>query len=377
MNKVNRKGKNLILLILFALYIVIYRLVIYGNFLKYNESINAAFSILILALSIFFLGYRKVNNNQYKGSFIRVVIVSLFLYFIGTYGAGLIIGFLSNSYSLKFESIFNNIFCILVSIISLEVFRYTFISANKDNKVSIAILTILLMLFDINFVIKEGAFSSLETSFHFITVSVLPIIMKNIMCSYLTYYTDYKASLIYRIVMDLYIYVAPIQPDLNDFVLSIVNLVLPFLVIMYCNSGIYEKDNVQEHTFGQKFIKLVDVPFIIILILFSLMIFNIGPYRLIGIETASMTPKIKVGDAVVVEKNVNTSELKEGDIIAYRADSGIIIVHRIINVNSDDTFTTKGDFNNTADSKYVSPSQVVGKVKMKIPFIAYPKVIFK
>ena len=377
MDKLNRKTKNWVLFILFTIYLVVYRLVIYTKLLKYNESINAAFSILVLALSIYFLGYRKLNNNKYRKSFIGIVIASLMFYFIGTYGAGLMVGFLSNAYSLKPLAIFDNTFCIMLTIVALEIFRYVFISSNKDSKSDIIFITILLILFDINFVIKSGIFSTLEKAFQFITISVLPIIMKNIMCSYLTYHTDFKASLIYRLIIELYIYLLPIQPDLNDFVLSIVNLLLPFLIIMYCNRSVYEKDELKEHTFGQKFIKLVDIPFILVLVMFALMIFDIGPYKLIGIETGSMTPKIRVGDAVVVDKKVDTKSLKEGDIIAYKADGGIVIVHRIIKVNSDNTYTTKGDFNNTADSKYVNPDQVVGKVRVKIPFIAYPKVIFK
>ena len=98
---------------------------------------------------------------------------------------------------------------------------------------------------------------------------------------------------------------------------------------------------------------------------------------MIGIETGSMSPKIKIGDAVVIDKTADFTKLKEGDIVAYKSDSGIVIVHRIINVNSDNTYITKGDFNNSPDAKYVDPSQIVGKVRLKIPFIAYPKIIFK
>ena len=98
---------------------------------------------------------------------------------------------------------------------------------------------------------------------------------------------------------------------------------------------------------------------------------------MIGIETGSMTPNIKIGDAVVIEKKVNLDKLQEGDIVAYLDDKNKVIVHRIIKVNSDNTFITKGDFNNTADSNYVKKEQIKGKVKFKIPYIAYPAIMFK
>ena len=90
-----------------------------------------------------------------------------------------------------------------------------------------------------------------------------------------------------------------------------------------------------------------------------------------------MTPKLKVGDAVVLDKTANKDKLKEKDIIAYENDEGVIVIHRIINVNSDGTFITKGDYNNTSDPLYVKKDQVVGKVMFKIPFVAYPALVFR
>ena len=108
-----------------------------------------------------------------------------------------------------------------------------------------------------------------------------------------------------------------------------------------------------------------------------MLVFGIGPYKIIGIRSESMTPKINKGDAVVIDKNVKKSEIKAQDIIAYENDEKEIIVHRIIKINKDGSYITKGDFNNTTDGKYVKFKKVVGKVKFKIPYIAYPAVYFE
>lgn len=377
MNKTKRTVKNYILFVLMIIYICIYRLFIYTKLLRYNDSINASFMIGLVSLSILFLGYRKINNSELKNKFIILVLGFIFLYFIGTYGIGLLLGFLSNSYSLKPKAIFNNTFSVIIIICATEIFRYVFISSNKDKKIEIVFFTFLLSIFEINLMITYSSFASTNSIFKFTALTILPIFMRNIMCSYMTYYAGYMPSLIYRLIMGLYFYVIPIQPDLGDYLLSIVSLALPFIIVMYCSRITYNYNQIKEHEFGRRVVKLSDIPILLAVSASACLILGIGPFKLIGIETGSMTPNIKIGDAVVIDKKVNVDNLKEGDIIAYLGDNDKIIVHRIIKINSDKTFVTKGDFNNTADSNYVKKEQIKGIVKFKIPFIAYPAIMFK
>ena len=80
-----------------------------------------------------------------------------------------------------------------------------------------------------------------------------------------------------------------------------------------------------------------------------------------------METQISVGDVVVV-KEVDTSTLKKGDIIAFN-ENDIVITHRIDEVLQEDgktKYITKGDNNNTQDSGYVTPEQVEGVFQFKI-----------
>ena len=95
--------------------------------------------------------------------------------------------------------------------------------------------------------------------------------------------------------------------------------------------------------------------------------------------TGSMLPEIQVND-VVVTKRVDVENLDVGDIITFASTdsrfAGTIITHRIIKKNpSKDgegvTFQTKGDNNNVADSALVKPSNIYGKVILKIPKLGY------
>lgn len=84
--------------------------------------------------------------------------------------------------------------------------------------------------------------------------------------------------------------------------------------------------------------------------------------------SGSMESEIYIGDLAVV-KEVDTSTLKKGDIIAFRQED-IVITHRIsgIEIEEDGTkrFVTKGDNNNIEDILPVYESMIEGKFMFKI-----------
>ena len=371
----NRRSSNLLLLLLLFIYTLFYKFIVLNKLLKFNESITACFFLVLLFLSIVLLGYRKIKRDKASNNILKVTIFSLIIYFIVIYCAGLITGFLRSSYSKTFIGIFNNTFFIIISIVCTEIFRYIFISSNKDKINYIRLMTFLLIIFDISMLARMDSFSNIANIFTFISVTVLPCIMKNILCSYLCYSSNYVSSLVYRLVMELYVYFVPIEPDLNDYLKSVSTLVLPFLIFMI-SSRIY---NIKAEENDKRFnnvVKKTDIPFILFIILFTCLVLGIGPLKIVGIESGSMKPNLNIGDAVIINKLYKVENLKENDIIAYKRGD-ILIVHRIIKVNSDKTYITKGDYNNTSDSKYVNKDDIYGKVILRIPFIAYPSVKLK
>lgn len=83
--------------------------------------------------------------------------------------------------------------------------------------------------------------------------------------------------------------------------------------------------------------------------------------------SGSMQSEIYAGDLAIV-KEVDTSELKVGDVIAFRQDD-IIITHRITNIvdeNGEERFITKGDNNNFEDIYPVYADMIEGKFIFKI-----------
>lgn len=88
---------------------------------------------------------------------------------------------------------------------------------------------------------------------------------------------------------------------------------------------------------------------------------NIFGYSLFTIKSGSMMPTINVNDDIIVKIG---SEYQEGDIIVFE-DDGMLVSHRVINIEGD-SITTKGDNNNTEDKSF-DKSLVVGKVIKILP----------
>ena len=88
------------------------------------------------------------------------------------------------------------------------------------------------------------------------------------------------------------------------------------------------------------------------------------------ITTNSMEPTIKIGD-VVICKNANEDEIKEGDVITFSKEGGVITTHRVTKIekieNKSKTYITKGDNNNLEDEEKIEFKNIKGKMIVTIP----------
>ena len=117
--------------------------------MKYSEIINASFLVILFGVAIKFLGFRKNKPTILSRNILKNVIFYLVVTFVVMYALGAVVGFLKNAYSSSFFVVLDNIFAPIVIIILIELFRYAFVSANKDKTGYLVVLTILLILFEI------------------------------------------------------------------------------------------------------------------------------------------------------------------------------------------------------------------------------------
>ena len=92
-------------------------------------------------------------------------------------------------------------------------------------------------------------------------------------------------------------------------------------------------------------------------------------YKPFIVLSGSMESEIQVGDLVLV-KEVDTSTLKENDIIAFRDKEDVVTTHRITKVidgkDGMKSFVTKGDANNAEDGE-IESTQVEGLYQKRFP----------
>jgi signal peptidase I len=97
---------------------------------------------------------------------------------------------------------------------------------------------------------------------------------------------------------------------------------------------------------------------------------------IVAVQSNSMVPSFNKGDMLVL-RGVPQEQLSVGDVIVFDPpSSGTPIVHRIVAVNDDGTFQSKGDANSGQLSyeKSISYSQIHGAVILIIPFLGWIKI---
>ena len=350
-----RMIKNISIFAIFILYIILYKAVLFQNFMKCSEIINASFLLIMVSLAIWLLGIRKYKSTYMSKNIFRVTIFYVGLAFVVMYGLGFFVGFLKNAYSRSFLTLLDNIVAPIIVIILTEIFRYVVLWANRDKKYIAVLYTILLTVFEIVISIRTLQVQDVSLLFGQFATVLLPITIKN--------------------AVDIYIFLVPIVPDIGDYLHSMVFIALPSLIYIAAFTIIDEHLEQPQYIFSKETFSIWDIPLAAIVIILAALISGFSPHYMIGVGSDSMKPKINKGDALILKK-VHEEPLKKGDVIAYKKGKKII-VHRVIEVHDEKGtvyYVTKGDANNAADPAEVKQSQVQGIVKIRIPYIAYPTV---
>lgn len=100
-------------------------------------------------------------------------------------------------------------------------------------------------------------------------------------------------------------------------------------------------------------------------------------WRPVMITSGSMTPLIRPGD-VVLTGPVPEEPLGAGTVITYQdpARPDRVVTHRIVEVEADGAYRTRGDANAVPDSTPVPPSAVIGRGRLLVPLIGLPLLWF-
>lgn len=358
------------------------------------------FLIIILLLNSFFLnilpGYRmplflllliilfwrlfgiEKDRHRYIKDILLEVSIFIFSFLIIYYLFGLLVGFSKEGDYYTSEGIIEFIIPTILFVITKEYLRYNMTCKSEGNKLSIMITVIVFILFDITQAIRSTNFGTNYQLLLFISYTLLPAITNNITLTYITYKVGYKPTMVYSGIIKLYRYLIPIVPNPSPYIYSIIALLLPVILFVRV-FNFFRKD--KDEDILRDYNKSKFKGLIIMAIPVSFMIYFISGYfryHAVCVASGSMSPTIYKGDIVVVDKEFNIENIKEGQVLAIKKNN-IIIIHRLVEkvlIDGEYVLYTKGDNNEDIDSFTTGVDEIYGIVNINIPFLGLPTIWF-
>ena len=298
-------------------------------------------------------------------------------YLIIYYVLGFFIGFNNNIYDTSISGIIYNIKTLIIPIICIELIRHTIINSNEKNTKIILIISIMLILLEINYGVIKNIYTDSEKLFKYIVQIILPAIALNMSFVYIVQKGGYKTTLSYRIPRELFFIIIPFYPS-NWFLEATTGIVIPALIYFLFKFIISERKIFRTSRNSKSINKVGLITSIVVSIFIIAFMLGLFKYEPIAILSNSMHPVYNRGDAIIYEKLSDTDlkKIEKNSIILYRIDNQSV-AHRVVNViqeNGSVKYQTKGDNNNAPDMDLVDPSQIQGVYVFHIKYIGYPSV---
>lgn len=364
---------------LFMFEIILFIILVLNSFVSsiLRDYIMVVFLLMVgLAFKLLF-GFEK-DRHRYTKEILFDLVIFLLIFFLLFYISGILITFARTPNYWNIKDIFNIIIPIILIIILKEYLRYQILAKSEGSKFLIILTTLLFIFLDVSTTLYYVQKQQVYDIFLFTVLDALPSISTNIVCSYMTMKTGYKPMILFRLVMELYLYLLPIVPNPNPYILSIIRLLLPVIfgyrMYLFFKKVQEEREELTRNYRKNNYVYLsLSTIIVIVLVYFVSGYFH---YYALAIASGSMSPNIEKGDVVIVEKIEDKSRIEKGEVIAYESNSSII-VHRLVDkIKVDDKyyFYTKGDANNDVDNIVIKEDMIKGIVKLRVPFIGYPTV---
>lgn len=359
--------------------IITFILIVNSFFVSFLSNLGMCiFLFTIFIVFKYLFGFEKTQQRYIKDIILEITIF-LISFLLIYYLLGIFIGFTSSMNAITLVEKLKLIALLSISIIIKEYLRCMMLRKSDLNK-NTTIATIILFIFiDISTSIAYGDFSDNYSIFKFIAMIIMPAISANISYSYVAKKIGYKPVIFYCLIITLYPYIIPIIPNVNSYIYSLISLLLPcaFMLVVYRFFKKSDDNDEKEREYHKKkytYIKMIPIFAIVFLLIF--LYSGYCRFWVIAIATGSMTPKISVGDLVVVDQKTDKTKLKEGQVIAYK-NNNTIVVHRIKGIiisKKEKHYITKGDANKKPDAIIVKEDMILGKVETKIPYLGLPTV---
>ena len=336
--------------------------------------IIAALLLLPSAVLIpLFIKKRTALSINSKQVWLIVSVIGL-LYFVFYYVSAVYFGFTKTGYGLKSDIILEFIIPIAIIIVCTEIVRYV-LCAQKDKWASVLAYFISLCA-DVLICATIPAVTNMGTFMDVIGLTLFPGLLYNLLYNYLSVRYGFVPNIIYKAFTVWLFYFIPYGSAISYSLVSFINMMLPIAIYLFIDA-LYEKKRRYALGNTSKFWRVASkilTVILVILMLGTVMVisnqFYIGAYV---IATDSMTGELNKGDVAIYER-YEDQFINEGQVIVFE-QSGLVVVHRVVDIkiiNGQARYYTKGDANEDMDAGFITESDIVGLVNLKLPFFGYP-----
>ena len=366
-----KKGQK-VLLIFNAISIVLLAIDCFIGIL--NLYTNVLFLVTLFVFLKLYFGFDK-SSKHYSKDIILTIVIYLLFYYMFAYLSGLILGFLKNGYSLRFIMILKNLLPVVPAIALSELVRHIVLSKGKKYSNVVITSIVMFVLVDVNLIAHSYNLLVFESGLMFFLKICLPAISKNVLLTFLVSKSGYKSGILYRIIVELPLYLLPIFPNFGEYIGVVINFLIPAILMYLLYVNYAKQEAVKENVILRKILMVFVVVICAVQIFFTSGWFR---YFTLTVGSGSMEPNLLVGDIIVIEKKKGDEikNIKIGDILVFNHDS-IVVVHRVIDihdVNNSLIFYTQGDNNDSPDNYPISEETVIGTTNMRIPYFGLPVV---
>ena len=341
--------------------------------------------ILFICDLIFFLVLGSEKSNKRLNKIIDFdVFMFLMVFLILYYLFGIVIGYAKSNNYLTLYGLTVFIIPTILKIVFKEHLRKLILTKSGNNKFLIIYTVLLFIMIDVLPALSMLKMSNMHDVFIFIALVLLPSITFNISATYINMKVGYMPVIIYLLIFSLYQYIVPIVPNPSEYLKAIIDFILPILILFKVRKIVNkysDEDKEIDRNYKKSAIILLIIP-IILTIIIIYFVSGYFKYYALAIASGSMNPVFDRGSVVIIEqvndKYDNYNKLKEGKIIAFKAEKNTVVhrLIRIVNVGDEIFYYTKGDANKKEDDYLIKKENIIGIVKFTIPYIGYPTVWF-
>jgi len=325
--------------------------------------------------------YRTAAKSRLRSTIVQAALMIGFFQVVSYIIAGLFSNFGESPYSFTPMGILTNLFLVASTLIGMELSRAWLINRLGKKHTFLALGFVALLYTALSLPLRQITSISLELqTVTFLNSTLLPTLAENLLASLLALLAGPLAAIAYRGMLEAFWWFCPILPDLPWAFKGLIGTAVPIIGMVMVNSfysakasGRQPRKQAKEgFPVGWIVTSLVGV----VIIWFAVGLF---PFHPALVASGSMQPMMYAGDVVIVAK-VPADIIEQGDVIQFRKEGGITMMHRVIEVQETEgakSFITKGDANSEPDTDPVIPENVVGKLVLTIPKIGWASIVVK